>query len=140
MRYFAVFILVIGVAGTALGQENSLGEEETTHAVVEPEDPIGPDGRDMDNILGIIGEIKEVIQTDYEILLTSDSEASGTITVSFSITPEGTVSDASVDCPEALISLQEDVLTKLESLELGASPDQIEDIPVTVPFSLSPPH
>lgn len=140
MRYYLVFVLAIVIAGVAFGQENAPGEEEVTYAAIEPEDRTTPNGRDMGDIRVKINEIKEVVQTDYEVLLESDSEASGTITVSFSITAEGTVADASVDCPEALASLQEDVLAKLESLEFGVAPDQTEDIPVTVPFTLIPPQ
>ncbi|MCK5037194.1 MAG: hypothetical protein KAS73_14955 [Candidatus Sabulitectum sp.] len=140
MRYYLVFVMALVIAGTAFGQENAAGEEEVTYAAVEPEDSVGPNGRDMGDIRVKINEIKEVVQTDYEVLLESDSEASGTITVSFSITAEGAVADASVDCPEVLATLQEDVLAKLESLEFGVAPDQIEDIPVTVPFNLIPPQ
>ncbi len=140
MRYLVVFVLAMLVAGTAFGQENAPGEEEDTYAAVEPEDRATPNGRDMGAIRSKIDEIKEVVQTDYEVLLESDSEASGTISISFFITAEGTVTDASVDCPEALATLQEGVLAKLESLEFGVAPDQIEDIPVTVPFNLIPPQ
>ena len=139
MRYFGILVLVLILAGTVFAQEIEAGSQPTCDPI-EPEDRVGPNGRDMGEIRVKINEIKEVIQTDYEALLTSDSEASGTILISFTITPEGTVSDASVDCPEALASLQEGVFAKLENLEFGAAPDQTEDIPVTVPFSLSPPH
>lgn len=139
MRYFGILVLAMILAGTVFAQEIEAGDQPTTSAI-EPEDRATPNGRAMGDIRVKINEIKEVVQTDYEVLLTSDSEASGTISISFSITPEGTVSDASVDCPEALASLQEDVIAKLESLEFGAAPDQTEDIPVTVPFTLSPPQ
>ncbi len=139
MRYFGILVLAMILAGTVFAQEIEASDQPTT-AAIDPEDRIEPNGRDMDDIRVKINEIKEVIQTDYEVLLASDSEASGTISVTFSITAEGTVSDASVDCPEALASLQEGVLAKLESLEFGAAPDQTEDIPVTIPFTLSPPQ
>ncbi len=140
MRYLVVFVLAMLVVGTAFGQENASGEEEDTYAAIEPEDRATPNGRDMGAIRSKINEIKEVVQADYEVLLASDPEASGTIAVSFSITAEGTVSGASVDCPEALASLQEDILAKLESLEFGIAAEQTEDIPVTVPFNLFPPQ
>ena len=140
MRYYLVFVLAILIAGTAFGQENAPGEEEVTYAAVEPEDRATPNGRDMGDIRVKINEIKEVVQTDYEVLLESDSEASGTITVSFSITADGTVADANVDCPEVLATLKEDIFAKLESLEFGIAPEQTEDIPVTVPFNLFPPQ
>lgn len=140
MRHYLVFVLAILIAGTVFGQENASGEEEVNYAAIEPEDRIEPNGRDMGDIRVNINEIKEVIQTDYEVLLADDPEATGTITISFSITAEGTVSGASVDCPEALGSLQADVLAKVESLDFGIAPEQTEDIPVTVPFTLKPPQ
>ncbi|MEA3267131.1 MAG: hypothetical protein U9P42_09365 [Candidatus Fermentibacteria bacterium] len=140
MRYFVVFILAIVIAGTAFAQEDAPGEEEITYAAIEPEDRATPNGRDMGAIRIKINEVREVIQEDYEVLLASDPEASGTISISFSITAQGTVTDASVDCPEALATLQEDVLAKLESLEFGIASEQTEDIPVTVPFNLTPPQ
>lgn len=144
MRCFAVFILTIVVAGTAFAQEIIATDEvvvsEPVFAIAEVEDPIESTGRDMSNIRVKINEIKEVVQTDYEVLLATDPETSGTITISFSITPEGTVSDASVDSPEELSTLQKNILSVLAELDFGPASDQTEDIPVTVPFTLNPPQ
>ena len=96
--------------------------------------------RDMDEIRVKINEIKEVVQRDYEALLATDPEASGTITVSFLITPVGTVADVSIDCPGELTVIREDIISVLEEIDFGPVPDQIEDIPVTVPFTLTPPE
>ncbi len=138
MRYLMILVFMMVLAGTAFGQENAAGEEEVTYATIDPEDRIEPNGRDMGNIRGRINEIKEVVQTDYEVLLATDPEATGTVTINFSITPEGSVLDASVDCPEELSSLQEDILSVLAELDFGVAPDQAEDIPIEVPFTLTP--
>ncbi len=139
MRYTIVFVILV-LVGTVFAQENSGGNERPTHAEIYPEDRMEATNRDMAAIRGKINEIKEVVQADYEVLLVTNPEATGVITVSFSITPEGTVTDASVQCPEDLASLQEGVLAKLESLEFEAEAEQTEDIPVTVPFTLVPPQ
>ena len=144
MRYFVVLFLMVILAGNAFAQENTDNDEgiteEPTHALVAEEDRINPNGRDLMSIREKINEIKEVVQTDYEVLLATDPEAAGTLSISFSITPEGLVSEPVVDCPEALVSLQEDVLSTLAGLDFGPAPDQTEDIPVTVPFTLNPPQ
>ncbi len=144
MRYFAILVLITAVTGTAFGQENTTGGEEVapeiTTVALETEDLIGPDGRDMSSIRRRINEIKAVVQTDYEVLLATDPEAGGTITVSFSITPGGTVSDPSVDCPEELASLRENIISTLAELEFDPAPEQTENLPIEVPFTLTPPE
>ncbi|MCK5787273.1 MAG: hypothetical protein KAH54_12045 [Candidatus Sabulitectum sp.] len=122
MRIFVMLVITALLTGAAFAQENDL-----VH-------------RDMDEIRVKINEIKEVVQRDYEALLATDPEASGTITVSFLITPVGTVADVSIDCPGELTVIREDIISVLEEIDFGPVPDQIEDIPVTVPFTLTPPE
>ncbi|MCK5133177.1 MAG: AgmX/PglI C-terminal domain-containing protein [Candidatus Sabulitectum sp.] len=145
MRYFMILVLLmLLVAGTVFGQEIIATDEavisEPVFAIAEVEDPIESTGRDMSSIRRKISEIKEVVQTDYEVLLATNPEVGGTITISFSITPEGTVVDAYVDSPEELSTLREDILSVLAELDFGPASDQTEDIPVTIPFTLNPPQ
>lgn len=140
MRYLMILVPAVLLAGTALAQETVNNEEEPNYAAIENEDRSEPADRDLDNIRGRINEIKEMVQTDYEVLLAADPEASGTITISFSITPEGAVAEPSVDCPEELTALRADIVSVLEELDFGVAPDQTEDIPIEVPFTLTPPQ
>lgn len=136
MKYLMIIALLSISAGTALAQEPVGNAVETTHDVVEQ----SPDGRDIGSIRVKINEIKTVVQTDYEVLLATNPDAEGTITLSFSIAPEGAVSDALVECTEDLLSLQAAILTTVEELDFGIAPDQTEGIPITVPFTLTPPQ
>ncbi|MCK5787275.1 MAG: hypothetical protein KAH54_12055 [Candidatus Sabulitectum sp.] len=129
MKKYTVILLVMGFFALSFG---------------EPVDGAPSNGedlpRDMSDVRASINEIKEVVQRDYEALLVTDPEASGTVTVSFLITSEGTVADVSIDCPGALTVLREDITSVLEEIDFGPVPEQIEDIPVTVPFTLTPPE
>ena len=136
MKYLIIIALLSIAAGTALAQESAGNVPEATYVPIEE----SPDGRDLVSIRAMVNEIKTVVQTDYEVLLATNPEAEGTITLSFSIAPEGTVSDAVVECTEDLVTLQADILTVVEALDFGIAPDQTENIPVTVPFTLSPPQ
>ena len=136
MKYLMIIALLSIAAGTALAQEPVGNAVEATYDVIEQ----SPDGRDIGSIRVKINEIKTLVQTDYEVLLAANPEAEGTITLSFSIAPEGAVSDAVVECTEDLVTLQEDILTTVEELDFGIAPDQTESIPITVPFTLTPPQ
>ena len=136
MRYLMILALLSVALGTAFAQEEAGNASDATYAPIEE----SPDGRDLGSIRAKVNEIKTVVQTDYEVLLATESEAEGTVSVTFAITPEGTVSDAEVECTEDLISLQADILTAVEALEFEPSADQTESIPITVPFTLTPPQ
>lgn len=146
MKCFVILVLMMVFTGSAFGQENanaadSEGEAaEVAYTPIALEEENSAGGRNMSDIRHKVNDIKAVVQTDYEVLLATDPEAGGTITISFSITPEGNVNEASVDCLEELSSLQEDIITALEELDFGPAPDQTEDIPVTIPFTLTPPQ
>lgn len=96
--------------------------------------------RNMSDIRRKINIIKMRVQTAYESLLRSNPGASGTITISFSITPGGSVTGVSVSCPGALGGLQSTVTSAVNSLNFGPAPEQTGNLPVTVPFSLVPPQ
>ncbi len=96
--------------------------------------------RNMTDIRRKINVIKMRVQTAYESLLRSNPGASGTITISFSITPGGSVTGVSVSCPGGLASLQGTVTAAVNSLNFGPAPEQTGNLPVTVPFSLVPPQ
>ncbi len=136
MRYLLIIALLTIAVGTASAQEAAGNTSETTCAPIEQ----SPDGRDLGSIRVKVNEIKTVVQTDYEVLLATNPEAEGTVTLSFAIAPEGTVTDAEVECTEDLVSLQADILMAVEELEFEPSSEQTENIPVTVPFTLTPPQ
>ncbi|MCD4707917.1 MAG: hypothetical protein K8S62_09285 [Candidatus Sabulitectum sp.] len=135
--YLVFLIVAVMVTGSALGQENAPDYDDAT---VENEERSELTGRDMNDIRDKIIEIKDVVQRDYEALLATDPEAAGTITISFTITPEGAVTETLVECPDELSELRANIVLVLEELEFGASIEQTEDIPVTVPFTLTPPE
>ncbi len=96
--------------------------------------------RNMSDIRRKINIIKMRVQTAYESLLRGNPGASGTITISFSITPGGSVTGVSVSCPGSLAGLQGTVTAAVNSLNFGPAPEQTGNLPVTVPFNLVPPQ
>ncbi len=132
MRYFAAMMLVLlmTAAGTAFAQQNKPDTGEVMNA---------PADLELAAIREKVGEIGEVVQADYEVLLETNPEARGTVTVSFSITPEGTVTDAVVECPEALEGIEASITQVVNELEFESS-DRSENLPVTIPFELVPPE
>ena len=80
------------------------------------------------------------IKRAYEDLLRSNPTASGTISVSFSITPGGSVTGVSVSAPGNLSSLIASVRAAVQSLNFGVSSEQIDNIPMIVPLNLVPPE
>ena len=140
MKYLIILSMLLLVSGAAFAQGNAAGDEEPTYAAVDPAEIREPIGRDMSNIREMIGEVKTVIENDYEVLLETTPEATGTLTLRFSITPEGSATDVMVECPLELANLRENVVTTISEIDFGLAPDQIDDIPVSVPFTLSPPE
>ncbi len=125
MNKISLFFLIALISiGTVFAQGNTDG------------DP----GRNMEEIRAKISELKDLITRDYEILLAENPEAQGTITLKFSIAPDGSVLEPLVECSEVLRSLHEPVLEALKNLEFRPEEEQQEDIPVTVPISLLPPE
>lgn len=96
--------------------------------------------RDMEEIREIVNSVKEYIGTEYEELLESSPGAGGVLSVSFAITPEGAVNGLSVDVSENLESLVPGLTEMIENLDFGVSEEQIDDLDVTIPFSLFPPE
>lgn len=97
-------------------------------------------GRSMEEVREKVGDVKVTVQNCYELLLAREPEVSGDIEVSFSITPEGDVSQITVVCSEGLESLEEPVREAVGTLEFEPCTSQSENLPVTVPFSLFPPR
>lgn len=95
--------------------------------------------RNMSDIRRRINVIKMRVQTAYESLLQTNPGASGTITINFSITPGGSVTGVSVSCPSSLSSLQGTINTAISSLNFGPASEQTQNLPVSVPFMLTPP-
>jgi len=100
----------------------------------------GSTERDMDEIRGVVDSVKEYIVTEYEELLESCPGAGGVLSVSFEITPLGSVVGVSVEASEELEPLVPDLREVIGNLDFGASESQTDDITVTIPFSLFPPE
>jgi hypothetical protein len=96
--------------------------------------------RNMSEIRQRLNVMKMRIQTAYESLLRNDPTAGGTINISFSITPGGSVAGVSVSCPGSLSSLQATVTSAVNSLNFGPAPEQTSNLPVSVPVRLVPPQ
>lgn len=105
------------------------------------EDAATPEGlRDMNEVRNVLSPLNTTISDAYKELLTTDSEASGEILISFSITPEGDVILAEATCSEGLETLHDTVLEEVNALEFPPCSEQDGDIPVTVPVRLMPPQ
>ena len=110
-------------------------------AVIQAQNtPAESSGRSMEEVREKIGEVKITVENCYELLLADEPELSGDIEVSFSITPEGAVSDVAIVCSEGLEGLEEPVAETVCGLVFEPCSSQSEDLPVTVPFSLFPPR
>lgn len=101
---------------------------------------IGVQGRTMSDIRRKTNMIIQRIKRAYEDLLRANPTAGGTINVSFSITPSGSVSGVSVSAGGSLGSLEPAVRAAVQSLNFGPSSEQTENIPMTVPINLVPPE
>lgn len=101
---------------------------------------IGVQGRTMTDIRRKINMINMRVKRAYEDLLRSDPSAGGTINVSFSITPSGTVTGVSVSAGGNLASLEPAVRAAVQSLNFGPSSEQTANIPMSVPINLVPPE
>jgi len=102
--------------------------------------PGGSTERNMDDIRGVVDSVKEYIVTEYEELLESSPCAGGVLSVSFAITPLGSVVGISVESSEELEPLVPDLREVIGNLDFGESEEQTDDITVTIPFSLFPPE
>jgi TonB family protein len=132
MGKYALMVSVILVlsAGAAHAQQETNGSE-----VAE----LAPADAELAVIREKVSDINDIMQSDYEVLLETEPEAGGTITVSFSITPDGTVTDAVVDCPDELAGMETSITEALCELEFEPT-ERSEDLPVTIPFELMPPE
>lgn len=101
---------------------------------------IGVQGRSMNDIRRKINMINMRVKRAYEDLLRSNPTAGGTISINFSITPSGSVVGVTVSTPSSLSSLEPSVRAAVQSLNFGASSEQTENIPMSVPMSLVPPE
>ncbi len=101
---------------------------------------IGVQGRSMNDIRRKINMINMRVKRAFEDLLRNNPAAGGTINVSFSITPSGSVVGISVSAAGSLSSLEPVVRAAVQSLNFGSSSEQIENIPMSVPMNLVPPE
>jgi hypothetical protein len=101
---------------------------------------IGVQGRTMNDIRRKTNMIIMRIKRAYEDLLRSNPTAAGTISVTFSITPGGSVVAVNVSAPSSLSSLTSSVQAAVQSLNFGASSEQMENIPTGVTLNLVPPE
>ena len=101
---------------------------------------IGVQGRSMNDIRRKINMINTRVKRAYEDLLRSNPTAGGTINISFSITPSGSVVGVSVSASGSLSSLEPAVRAAVQTLSFGVSTEQTENIPMSVPMNLVPPE
>ena len=101
---------------------------------------IGVQGRSMTDIRRKINMINMRVKRAYEDLLRNNPTAGGTINVSFSITPSGSVVGVSVSASGSLASLEPVVRAAVQSLNFGVSTEQTENIPMSVPINMVAPE
>lgn len=101
---------------------------------------LGVQGRSMSAIRAKINTIKYSVKSAYENILRSNPMAGGTISISFSITPSGSVTGVSVSMPSSMSSMRGHVEGVVNNLNFGPSSDQTSNIPMTVPFTMVPPE
>jgi hypothetical protein len=125
----------------------SASEVEAVHRAAEvsfsthsSSSEIGVQGRSMTDIRRKINTINMRVKRVYEDLLRSNPSAGGTISISFSITPSGSVVGISVSASGSLSSLEPSVRAAVQSLNFGVSSEQLENIPMSVPMNLIPPE
>lgn len=143
---------ISGLVGAGGGPSASIegvssSEVEAVHRAAEvsfsthsSSSQIGVQGRSMNDIRRKINMINMRVKRAYEDLLRNNPTAGGTINVSFSITPSGSVVGISVSASGSLSSLSPVVRAAVETLNFGASSEQIENIPMSVPMNLIPPE
>ena len=92
----------------------------------------------MDSVREVIAELNETVGLAYEEFLEVDPSASGTITLTFRIMPDGAIWDLSVEADSVLLPLAPliDSLLREETVEL-TEPIQ-SPVPITVPMQLIP--
>lgn len=134
-----------GLSSTIEGVSSS--EVEAVHRAAEvsfsthsSSSQIGVQGRTMTDIRLKINMINMRVKRAYEDLLRNDPTAGGTINVSFSITPDGSVVGVSVSAPGSVSGLSSAVTAAVQSLNFGPSSEQTENIPMSVPMVLIPPE
>jgi hypothetical protein len=113
---------------------------EVTFSTHSSSSEIGVQGRSMTDIRRKINVINMRVKRAYEDLLRSNPSAGGTISISFSITPSGSVVGISVSASGNLSSLEPSVRAAVQSLNFGVSSEQIDNIPMSVPMNLIPPE
>ncbi|MCK5117134.1 MAG: hypothetical protein KAR44_11070 [Candidatus Aegiribacteria sp.] len=143
---------ISGLIGSGGGPSSNIegvssSEVEAVHRAAEvsfsthsSSSEIGVQGRTMNDIRRKTNMIIMRIKRAYEDLLRSNPTAAGTISVSFSITPGGSVVGVSVSAPGNLSSLTASVQAAVQSLNFGSSSEQIDNIPTGVTLNLVPPE
>jgi hypothetical protein len=111
---------------------------EDQSADMDTERTVG--GRPMEDVRAGIAEIGDMLMEEYVLLLEEDPSASGTIEVSFRVTPGGEVVDREVTADMQLDPLLVTVDSALAALEFAPCAQQTDTIPVTVPITLLPPE
>lgn len=92
----------------------------------------------MEEIRGSMREVKDAIWSEYQDLLRTVPDASGNVTVAFTITSVGAISDVVVTSDPGLETLSgaaEDALRGV-SFDAGLVEEPLE---ISVPFECSPP-
>jgi len=115
-------------------------EAEVSFSTHSSSSEIGVQGRSMNDIRRKINMINMRVKRAYEDLLRTNPSAGGTISISFSITPSGSVVGVSVSASGNLSSLEPSVRAAVQSLNFGASSEQVDNIPMSVPMNLVPPE
>lgn len=97
-------------------------------------------GRPMEDVRAGIAEVGDMLREEYVLLLQEDPSASGTIEISFRVTPGGVVVDREVTVDAQLEPLSIRVDSALAALEFPPCAQQTDTVPVTVPITLLPPE
>lgn len=156
----AILVMVLSAAGCGGGESAGSDDAAVTEEAAESDEAAGEiesvtdsdpeqasssdaeivQGRSMMDIRLKLDEINQVLKPAYEELLENDPAASGLIEISFSITPDGSVTDVVVTPDESLAALATLVEESVSAMAFEASLEQEENIPVTVPIYLVPPE
>ena len=96
-------------------------------------------GRSMEEVRAGVAEIGDMLGEEYALLLEEDPSASGTIEISFQVTPGGAVINREVTADAQLEPLSGKVDSALAALEFAPCSQQTDTVPVTVPITLLPP-
>ena len=90
------------------------------------------------SLMDYLRGINEAVHEPYEEMLQVDPELEGTITLHFSVMPDGTIWDVELEADSCLVDLLPIVADAMDDTSIELEEPIIAPVPVTVPMELRP--